>query len=87
MKDPIGVWSFVNTCIYQDALACAGLSEAGSWREESTLDENGFREFCIKRKLNEQSIQAHLAILREFETFVSENEGKRDLANATARSA
>ena len=52
--------------------------------EGSGLDEEGFREFCIKRKLNEQSIQAHLGVLREFETFVNENEGKRNLANATA---
>ena len=48
------------------------------------LDEKGFREFCVKRKLDERTIQAHVGIVREFESFLEEEGKNRNLSNASA---
>ncbi len=48
------------------------------------LDEEGFREFCAKRKLDEKTIRAHIVLVREFETFLSGNDRNRNLSSATS---
>jgi hypothetical protein len=48
------------------------------------LDEEGFREFCTKRKLDEKTIQGHIGVVREFEAFLNKKDGDRKLNDATA---
>jgi len=48
------------------------------------LDEKGFREFCTARKLDEKTIQAHVGVVRDFETFLNSKCDGRDLTGATA---
>jgi hypothetical protein len=47
------------------------------------LDEEGFREFCTKRKLDERTIRTHIGVVREFEAFPSNKDGNRKLDSAT----
>jgi hypothetical protein len=48
------------------------------------LDEEGFREFCTERKLDEKTTRAHVEVVREFEAFLSDKDGNRKLNDATA---
>ena len=47
------------------------------------MDEEGFREFCTKRKLDEKTIRAHIVVVREFEVFLNNKGGNRNLRGAT----
>ena len=47
------------------------------------MDEQGFKEFCSKRNLDDGTIRAHLEIARELDAFLRRKDGSRDLSNAT----
>jgi hypothetical protein len=51
---------------------------------ETELDEEGFREFCTKRKPDEKTIRAHIGVVREFEVFLNNKDRNRNLSSATA---
>ena len=46
------------------------------------MDEEGFREFCTKRKLDEKTIRAHIVVVREFEVFLNNKGANRNLRGA-----
>jgi hypothetical protein len=48
------------------------------------LDEEGFRNYCLERKLSEKTIQAHVRIVKEFETFLKTNCQNRIITDATS---
>lgn len=48
------------------------------------MDEEGFRNYCFQRKLSEKTIQAHVRIVREFETFLRSKYQNRSWTNATS---
>jgi len=48
------------------------------------LDEEGFKNYCLERKLSEKTIQAHVKIVKEFETFLKINCQNRSITNATS---
>ena len=54
-----------------------------SSRVETKLDEQGFREFCSKTSLSEETIRAHIKMAREFDAFLREKDKKRDSDSAT----
>ena len=59
-------------------------SPHGHVAEECTnLDEEGFRNFCISKKLNEETVRANIKMVKEFEAFLKKTNPKRDLRNAT----
>lgn len=47
------------------------------------MDEEGFRNYCLERKLNEKTIQAHVKMVKEFETFLRTKCQNRSIINAT----
>ena len=48
------------------------------------MDEEGFREFCAKRKLDEKTIRVHIGMVREFKAFLNRKDRNRKLSSATA---
>jgi len=48
------------------------------------LNEEGFRNYCLERKLSEKTIQAHVKLVKEFETFLKEKCHNRSITNATS---
>ena len=48
------------------------------------MDEEGFRDYCLERKLSEKTIRAHVKIVKEFETFLEANCQNRSITNATS---
>jgi hypothetical protein len=50
----------------------------------SKLDEKGFRSFCVKRKLDEETTQASIEMVKELEVFLKKTTQRRDLGNATS---
>jgi len=46
------------------------------------LDEQGFREFCSKRSLNDETVRAHLEMVHEFEAFLRTKDENRQISNA-----
>lgn len=48
------------------------------------MDEEGFRKYCLERKLSEKTTQAHIKTVKEFETFLRTKCQNRSIANATA---
>jgi len=53
-------------------------------RKTEILDEAGFRNYCLERKLSEKTIQAHVQIVREFETLLRTKCQNRSITNATS---
>ena len=49
------------------------------------MDEEGFRVFCTGRNLKEETIQAHVRMVKEFEAFLKKKDKSRDLGGATPR--
>jgi hypothetical protein len=49
------------------------------------LDEEGFRGFCVKRNLKEETVRAHVATIVYSEAFLKEMNPAKELSNATAR--
>jgi hypothetical protein len=47
------------------------------------LDEEGFRNYCLERKLSKKTIQAHVKIVKELETFLRTKCQNRSITNAT----
>jgi hypothetical protein len=47
------------------------------------LDEEGFRGYCIKRSLKEETIQAHIRLLKDFEAFLKEKSGNKDFSSSS----
>ena len=50
---------------------------------ERDLDEEGFRNYCLKIGLNDETAQAHIGLVREFEAFLKKGKGKRDFGSAS----
>jgi hypothetical protein len=48
------------------------------------LDEEGFRNYCLERRLSEKTIQAHVKIVKEFETFLRTKCQNKSITNATS---
>jgi len=48
------------------------------------LDEEGFRNYCLKRSLSEKAIQSHLKMVEEFETFLRTKCRNKNMTNVTA---
>jgi len=46
------------------------------------LNEKGFRDFCAKRNLEEETVQAHIKMVKEFEAFLKSKKNSKDLNNA-----
>ena len=49
------------------------------------MDEEGFRVFGTGRNLKEETIQAHVRMVKEFEAFLKKKDKSRDLGGATPR--
>jgi site-specific recombinase XerD len=47
------------------------------------LNEEGFRNYCLERKLSNKTIQANVKIVKEFETFLRTKCQNRSITNAT----
>ena len=47
------------------------------------MDEEGFKGFCIKRNLKEETIQAHIAAIGDSEAFLKEMNPDMELSNVT----
>jgi len=47
------------------------------------LIEERFRDFCSGMNLNQETIRAHVEMVREFEVLLSKKDGNRDLSSAT----
>jgi len=48
------------------------------------LDQDGFKSYCLERKLNQKTIQAHIKAVKEFETFLRNKCKGRSIAEATS---
>ena len=46
------------------------------------LDEEGFRDHCIKRNVKEETIQVHIGVVKEFEAFLKKKDENKDFSNA-----
>jgi hypothetical protein len=51
--------------------------------EGNTLDEKGFKGFCSRSKLDKETIQANVKMVKEFEAFLEKTNQRKDLGNAT----
>ena len=47
------------------------------------LDEEGFRDHCIKRNVKEETIQVHIGVVKEFEAFLKKKDENKDFSNAS----
>jgi len=47
------------------------------------LDEEGFRDHCIKRNVKEETIQVHIGVVKDFEAFLKENYRNKDFSNSS----
>jgi site-specific recombinase XerD len=54
---------------------------------ERNLDEERFRRYCAKRNLKKETIQAHIELIKEFEAFLDERRGNKDLIDASSSDA
>ncbi len=48
------------------------------------MDEEEFRNYCLDRRLDEKTIQAHIQIVKEFEAFLTIKCQNRSIANTTS---
>jgi len=47
------------------------------------LDEEGFRGYCIKRNVKEETIQAHIRVVKDFEAFLKEKYENKDFSSSS----
>jgi hypothetical protein len=47
---------------------------------DENIDEEGFRDYCARRKIKKETIQEHITLIREFEEFLK-NKGKNNDLN------
>jgi hypothetical protein len=47
------------------------------------LDEEGFRDHCIKRNVKEETIQVHIGVVNDFEAFLQKKYRNKDFSNST----
>ena len=47
------------------------------------LDEEGFRDHCIKRNVKEEIIQAHIKVVEDFEAFLKKKYINKDFSNSS----
>jgi len=47
------------------------------------LDEEGFRGYCIKRNVKEETIQAHIRVVKDFEAFLKNKYENKDFSSAS----
>jgi hypothetical protein len=48
------------------------------------LNQEGFKRFCLERKLSQKTVKAHLKIVKEFETFLENKCKGRSITKATS---
>jgi hypothetical protein len=48
------------------------------------LDEERFKNYCLERKLSEETIQTHIQIVKEFETFLRTESQNKRIENSTS---
>ncbi len=51
--------------------------------ESFNVDEEGFRQHCIKRNVKEETIQTHISVVKDFETFLAKKHGNKDFSSST----
>ena len=47
------------------------------------MDEEGFRGYCIKRNVEEETIQAHVRVVKDFEAFLKKKHRNRDFSSSS----
>jgi hypothetical protein len=47
------------------------------------LNEKGFREYCLQRNVKEETIEAHIGVVRAFEAFLEKKHGNRNFRSAS----
>ncbi len=47
------------------------------------MDEEGFRSYCIKRNLKEETIQAHIRVVKDFEAFLRKKYRNKDFSSSS----
>jgi len=47
------------------------------------LDEEGFRGYCIKRNVKEETIQAHIRVVKDFEAFLRKKYENKDFSSSS----
>ena len=50
------------------------------------MDEDGFKKYCLERKLSEKTINAHIQVAKEFESFLISKCQNKSTTNATLAS-
>jgi hypothetical protein len=55
---------------------------APKWKT-GIVDEEGFKNYCLQRKMSEKTVHAHVKMVKEFETFLKTKCQNRSLVNAT----
>ncbi len=50
---------------------------------ERNLDEAGFKDYCVKKGLDEKLAQASIELVMEFEAFLKKGKGQRDFGSAS----
>jgi hypothetical protein len=59
-------------------------AEGNPAREGSKLEEKGFKDFLIKRKLDQETIHANIKMVKEFETFLKKKSPRKNTRNAAS---
>ena len=47
------------------------------------MDEEGFRNHCIKRNVKEETIQVHIGVVKDFEAFLKKKRRNKDFSNSS----
>lgn len=47
------------------------------------MDEEGFRGYCIKRNVKEETIQSHIRVVKDFEAFLKNKYENKDFSNSS----
>ena len=48
------------------------------------MDEEGFRGYCIKRNVKEETIQAHIKVVKDFEAFLKKKYRNKDFGSSSS---
>lgn len=47
------------------------------------MDEDGFRDHCIKRNVKEETIRVHIGVVKDFEAFLKKKYGNKDFSSSS----
>ena len=47
------------------------------------MDEEGFRGYCIKRNVKEETIQVHIRVVKDFEAFLKKKYGNKNFSSSS----